>query len=320
MLDRLIRLLLAPLCAFLLVCCSSSGPAAVSGPTNGQAPPAIEDYLDSVLPGFGRSLGLGDVDAELYSPLVRQFRERGLEALTDDERRDLLLVAQGAFLSHAQTLRYLVTSQDVSPGGPGGHDGQATVEEVYVQGTLPYYRGGFPHEPLALLLGGAHVESENISWFAGLWPGWDAEASGEWLVLADFAGQGKEARLDSGVLTYWLNHDGDWKCLRDDLATADLYQMLQLGRAENSTFARGTLLGRDTLDGRAVYRFEGQRMYGVDRMQYWLDAETLWLRQYEFEWEDIYYLVKLEAVNEDITVEAPEVDVECVEEQAEEAD
>lgn len=53
-------------------------------------------------------------------------------------------------------------------------------------------------------------------------------------------------------------------------------------------------------------------------MQYWLDAETLWLRQYQYEEpSDALITVKLKAINEDISIEPPDVDVECVENAAE---
>jgi hypothetical protein len=44
------------------------------------------------------------------------------------------------------------------------------------------------------------------------------------------------------------------------------------------------------------------------------DAETLWLRQYQYEDSSgALITVKLEAINEDIRIVPPDVDVPCVE-------
>lgn len=72
---------------------------------------------------------------------------------------------------------------------------------------------------------------------------------------------------------------------------------------------------RDSVDGRPAHKFQGVGAEQRD-LTYWLDAQTLWLRQYEFEEDGIRYRVKLEAVNEDIRIEPPDVEVECVEDGA----
>ena len=82
-------------------------------------------------------------------------------------------------------------------------------------------------------------------------------------------------------------------------------------------FARGKLEERDILDERPAYRMAAESIESYPDITYWLDAETLWLRQYAYEEDGIRYTIELEAVNEDITIEPPDVDVECVEEQPE---
>jgi hypothetical protein len=303
--------LVVALSLFLGLSCSSQG----EPPSIYHEAPAVEDYLESVLPGFAGLLELEEVDAARYSSLVRKFRREGLESLTDEERADFLRVAQAAFLSQAETLRYLVTSRNASPRVAEDRDGYATVEELYVEGTLSGEEDA-SDEHLVLLLGGAHVKSQSILWFAPM-PMWDPEASGELWELVSFAADGEEAGLGSGVGTDWTYRDGEWTCVTVDLSTAYYYYTLEEGRAQlYSSFADGTMLGRDTLNGQAVYQFEGDQDFEVEHVRYWLDAETLWLRQYEFEDPSgALITVKLEAVNEDIRIEPPDVDVECVEEE-----
>jgi len=112
----------------------------------------------------------------------------------------------------------------------------------------------------------------------------------------------------------WDRTGNVWKCGRfkgsgDAWGTA---QLVHLGRFAN--YARGEFLNRDVVDGSGAYRLRAKGEGSDPDAVYWLDAETLWLRQYEYEEDGIRYTVKLEAVNEDITIEPPDVDVECVEE------
>jgi len=125
--------------------------------------------------------------------------------------------------------------------------------------------------------------------------------------------------------TEWEKRDGRWTCT---IATGEatpfaLAMGVRVGNLQD--YVLGDLLGPDEVDGHAAYKF-----YNLDRttgreITYWLDAETLWLRQYEYEgggcdesgcWgEGIRYTVKLEAINAPIRIEPPDVDVPCLEEE-----
>jgi hypothetical protein len=117
----------------------------------------------------------------------------------------------------------------------------------------------------------------------------------------------------------WDKSPEGWKCTKQT-SEGGYYGLLGLAyEGRFSHLAKGTLLGEDTIDKRPAYRLvlAEDRLQSVPEITYWLDAETLWLRQYEYEEDGIRYTVKLEAVNEDITIQPPAVDVECVEEQPE---
>jgi hypothetical protein len=255
---------------------------------------------------------LDQADPELYASLVRHFREGGLDALTDADRSQLLLVAQMAFLSHAETARYSVTSRDASPDTEPSHEGEATIEEVYVAGTY------FLPESTVSHLTARRVSMDRICWESGMFPYWDAVCRGEFLLLVEFVSGEQDPKYpmypvsDTAIMTEWGNVDGQWACYRNAPTASYLYYAAELDRwGVFVRIAKATLSGRDTLDGQPAYRFED---YQVRSVHYWLDAETLWLRQFEYEEDGIRYTVKLEAINEDLRIEPPDVDVPCEEE------
>jgi hypothetical protein len=293
--------------AVLLASCASSSeaPAGIYG-----SPPALEDYLGILLPGLAADQELDQLDPEFYASLVRVFRDGGLEALSDTDRTQLLLVAQIAFLSHTETARYGVTSRDASPGGSASHDGEATVEEMYV------HRLYSPAQSTVSRLLARRAEADGIGWFWGLSPYWDAESRGELRLFVEFVSAEQPSETDTAIITEWANVDGNWTCYRTDATSSYRYYAAELDHWGTFVrFARATLTDREELDGQRAYRLQD---YQDASVQYWLDAETLWLRQYRYEDSSgALITVKLEAVNDDITIEPPDVDVECVEEQPE---
>lgn len=113
----------------------------------------------------------------------------------------------------------------------------------------------------------------------------------------------------------WDRRGAGWVCSavkagREEWSSA---QMAYL--ALFADYALGDLMGSDAIGGKPAYRFTSERPPRYVAITYWLDAETLWLRQYEYEEDGVRYRVKLEAVNEDIVIEPPDVDVECVEQE-----
>jgi hypothetical protein len=304
--KKLLWVLAVAFSAALLASCASRSEAPAT--TYGEPPP-VEEYLGSLLPGFATEQELDRLDPELYASIVSRFREGGLEALADSDRGELLHVAQVAFLSHAETARYRVTSRDPPAGGDPSHDGEATVEETYVRSSYAPWESTVSH------LTARRVTMDRVCWSLGLWPWWDAGCQGESRLLVDFVPPEQQSQVDTAIVTEWGNIDGQWMCYRNAPTSSYRYYAAELDRWGMFVRLRKAMLsGRDTVDSQPAYRFED---YQDRSVQYWLDADTLWLRQFEFEEDGIHYTVKLEAVNEDIRIEPPDVDVPCVEEQSE---
>jgi len=151
------------------------------------------------------------------------------------------------------------------------------------------------------------IKGSNVSWSWISLPARDPEGPAERREFFEFDPQ--EGKF---VTSMTWDRDGDaWRCAtfegRDD--NWGMAHLAYLGRF--GSYARGDLEGRDTLDGRPAYRFSIRGDPAWEDQTYWLDADTLWLRQYEYERDGIHYTVKLEAVNEDIHIEPPDVIVEC---------
>jgi hypothetical protein len=226
-----------------------------------------------------------------YQAIVREYRERGLGGLAADDRQSLLLVAQIAFLAHADTLRYHVTAEDTSGTAQNGRTGEALLEEVYL------------HREAASITA-RRLQGTAIDWSWASLPTWNPSAPGEKLEFFQEAPQGaalvtvvsKDTRQGGYACSTIKVSGSDW-----GLDHVDYY-------SEFRAFGLGVPVGSEIVDGRSSYKFEqGQATY-------WLDAETLWLQKYEYQESGIRYTVKLEAVNEDIRIEPPDVDVPCVEE------
>lgn len=166
---RIARLFFILAVSSLLISCSASDSERQASPeTAGSQPtPTVEEYLAILLPGLADDQGLDELDPQLYSSLVSRFREGGLEALSATDRTELLRVAGVAFLSHVETARYHVTSRDTSPGTAPSHEGEATVEEVYVRRTL---HGDSPTGSTVSHLAARQVNTDGIAWFWGLTP------------------------------------------------------------------------------------------------------------------------------------------------------
>ena len=296
----------------LISCATSDRQRQATDQSAGSQPgPAVEEYLDILLPGLAAETELDQLDPGRYSSLVSRFREGGLEGLSESDRTELLRVAQVAFLSHAETARYEVTSRDRSPDTRQSHEGAATIEEVYVPRTLS---GNSPTGSTVYHLGARRTNTDGICWSWGLEPYWDAECRGELRLFVEFVWGEQYPEGATAIITEWSNADGQWTCYRTDAASGYRYYAAALDHWGGfMRFAKGTPTGRDILDGQATYRFD------LGPIQCWLDAETLWLRQYEFEDPNgALITVKLEAINGDIRIEPPDVGVECVEEDASE--
>jgi hypothetical protein len=288
-----------------LACCSSPrhGPAAAYGP-----PPALEEYrsslgeYESIAESFDpKGTLLGD---EAYRALVAKYREEGLDSLSEAERVSFLYVAETAFLAYAITLRYSVTSD-----GPVDADGvpvvSATLEEVYrhLEALSEDLSSHLDFPSVAA----RRVKGSNVSWSWISLPARDPQAPADRREFFEF-----DPQEGNFVTSMTWDRDGDaWRCAtfegRDD--NWGMAHLAYLGRF--GSYARGDLEGRDTLDGRPAYRFSIRGDPAWEDQTYWLDAETLWLRQYEYELDGVHYRVKLEAVNEDIHIEPPGVIVEC---------
>jgi hypothetical protein len=317
---RIRALLMLSVAAVLMVSCTSSEPPA--GAIGGQQPspegrqdtgqlrgrcrntgdeqPVIEDYRDDLSIAFEGILRDPEVrspapDDGEYRAIVHKYRQDGLDALSDDERVSLLLAAQGAFLANACSLRFSIVSEGAagSEGQNGG--GQAVAEELY-----PY--------PAVLGIVRRHMTGSGIAWPWGELP--RSESISPYDILQFFGHRPEDGGALS--LTTWEWQHDRWVCS----VASDAHGVLQiglLGHIKNfSRYALGEFIGPDQVEGRQALRFEAR---GED-LTYWLDAQTLWVRQYEFhDSSGATITVKLEAVNEDIRIEPPDADVKCVGEQ-----
>jgi hypothetical protein len=302
-LKKPLWVLAAALGGALLTSCGSGSqaPAGIYG-----NPPAVEDYLEALtgdyelLPRLFQPERENALSKGEYRGLVETYRRSGLEALPAPDRLSLLAVAEAGFLAHARTLRYSLTAEPSSTGDGTNFHGQALLEEVYGDAEGPFVTA-------------RRVRGATVEWRWGLLPNRDATAPNERLDLVTYpADEGQPA-----VATVWENRAGRWSCI----TFADTGQSYAWGELvyvrRFAEYAQGELVGPDKVGGRPAYRLTTKGYPSNVDITYWLDAETLWLRLYEYEQAGIRYTVKLDAVNEDITIEPPDVDVECVEERPE---
>jgi hypothetical protein len=270
-------------------------------------PPPLEEYRS----------GLGDyqfiaesfdpqgtvLSDERYRALVAKYRQGGLDSLSETERVSLLYVAETAFLAYAATLRYSVSSD--GPVDAGGIPMvSATLEELYQDVEAPSEDLSWHlHVPS---VAARRIQGSSVSWSWGQLPARNPQAPTERREFFDF-----HPETNFVTSATWDRDGGAWKCatFKGTDANWGLAHLAYLGRF--GSYARGDLEGRDTLEGRPAYRFSIRGDPAWEDQTYWLDAETLWLRQYEYEQDGIRYTVKLEAVNEDIRIKPPGVIVEC---------
>jgi hypothetical protein len=278
--------------------CSSSPqrqPGAAYGPA-----PGLEEYR-SGLAGYEFIAESFDPEGTLlgdeeYRALVAKYREEGLGSLSNAERVSLLSVAQTAFLAYAVTLRYSVSSDGPVDAG-GVAMVSASLEEVYRHLSMPS-------------VAARRIVGSGISWSWTRFPARDPETPDERREFFEF--DPEDAKFVTSMT--WDRAGRAWKCatFKGSGGAWGMTHLVHLGRFAN--YARGEFLGRDVVDGRLTYRLRAEGEGFDPDVVYWLDADTLWLRQYEYELDGIRYTVKLGAINEDITIEPPDVDVPCVEE------
>jgi hypothetical protein len=278
-----------------LSCGSHGEPPAIYGDA-----PAMEDYR-SVLGELDPLTQEGSLffpdsvaptEAE-YRHLSSRYRENGLEGLSPEERQSLLVIAQLAFLAYVDTIRYSVSAADSAAGRSAAHEGRAVLQEVYQHGELPF-------------LTMRRVEGKAIDWPWASDPVWDPGAATEALLFVE----GSPESSDFVPVTVWERRAGQWTCATGRTSSVDMYGGIFVHFRRARDWASGEAPARvGDVAGRPAYEFQ---MRG---RTWWLDSETLWLRQYEYEEDGVHYLVKLEAINEDIRIEPPDVDVECIEEE-----
>lgn len=296
--KRVSALVAIAVAAALLTSCASSERAPAS--TYGNRP-AMEEYLDNLgtyEPFVELAAGRQPTKQE-YEAIVQSYRAGGLEGLADDDVRVLLAVSQMAFLSYQRTLRYSIVARETGPLDGGGLKGDAVLEEVYVM-----WNG--VRAMVARRLAGRAIE-----WRRSL-AEYNPNAGPERLDIFEVPPETSEVVTE----VVWEKSSSGWRCTQQT-SYGGYFGLLGLGyEGRFSQLAKGTLLGKDAIDQRAAYPLllKGDSVQSIPDITYWLDAETLWLRQYEYEEDGIRYTVKLEAVNEDITIEPPDVNVPCVEE------
>ena len=261
----------------------------------------MEDYLDNL----GTFEPLVQLIAERqptkaeYEAIVEGYRAGGLEELADGDIRVLLAVSQMAFLSYQRTLRYSIVARETAPSQGGALKGEGVLEEVYVM-----WNG--VRAMVARRLTGRAIE-----WRRSL-PEYNPEGAPERLDIFEVPPESSEVVTEA----VWENSPAGWTCTQQT-SYGSYFGLLGLGyEGRFAELAKSTVLAKDTIDQRAAYRLllRGDDVQGMPDITYWLDADTLWLRQYEYEEDGIRYTVKLEAINEDITIEPPDVNVPCEEE------
>lgn len=309
--KRIWVLAVVGLSAALLASCTSSGegpPPVNSGlptATPLSDPPALEEYL-GILGYYA-----GDIEVIQHRPapseseyrqLVASYRERGMEGLSTEDRELLLAVGQVAFEAYPDTLRYSVTAEETRAGSDEARGGEAVLEEVY------------RHPPAAPPLAARRVQGRAIIWGWPSDPRWYPDAPSERLEFLEFFVADQPSESLFATWTEWDKRDDGWTCIKETGEATPVFALMEgirLGSLQD--YVLGDLLGPDKVDGGAAYKLYSLNRTTGREITYWLDAETLWLRQYEYERDGIRYTVKLEAVNEDIRIEPPDVNVPCEE-------
>ncbi len=296
--NRLSPLVAVVLAVVLLTSCNGGGESQQD--IYGE-PPAVQDYLDDLgtfEPFVELIAGRQPTESE-YEAIVDSYHEGGLEGLAESDLRVLLAVSQMAFLSHQRTLRYSVVAGETAPSDESDLVGHAVLQETYVMWNELQTAAA------------RRVVGTAIEWRWVSLPQHQQSAPAERIEICDLSREDS----DSLVSEVWNRSGTGWNCtaFRDEAGSFAMVALAYLGKF--ASFAKGSLLAEDTIDQRASYRLliEGDPVQSFPDVTYWLDAETLWLRQEQYEDDGIHYIVKLEAVNEDIVIEPPDVDVECEE-------
>jgi hypothetical protein len=238
-----------------------------------------------------------------YRQLVARYREQGLEGLSEEDRHLLVAVAQVAFEAYPDILRYSVTAEETRAGSAQGRGGEAVLEEVY------------RHPPAAPPLAARRVQGRAIMWQWLSDPLWYADAPSDRLEFLEFFVADQPSETLFATWTEWDKRDDGWTCITGtgEATPFALAEGIRLGNLQD--YVLGDLLGPDKVDGGAAYKLYSLNRTTGREITYWLDTDTLWLRQLQYEEDGIRYTVKLEAVNEDIRIEPPDVNVPCEEEQ-----
>jgi hypothetical protein len=253
-----------------------------------------------------------------YLAALSKAQSKGLEALSEDERLILLFVAGAALAAQEETIRYRVVAVDPVSGEEIGH---LVTEERYRFDTYEDYT--LPN------LSQRRTVAEGMAWDFGASPHLDADAPTEVIESYEFTNVGTDNEEVTRI-----------RCAK----TGKLWERLQGEYTEQYLaswflpfFPRVDFLSfeaepQDTevIGGRPAYKLAEIEDFGPAKgkeRRYWLDKETLWPLQWEFEfdgetaralgwdYEGGSYIVRgtVEEVNGEVDIRRLSAGVSCAE-------
>ena len=283
--------------AFVVLFAASCGHAADSRSSELRPGPLQPEEYFSLFPfhiSWTHSLDIvRDRDEGKYRDAVQTLKENGIDALSDDELRLVLIITWYAQVMQERSIRYELVESDSS--------GVIRVEELEQTYKL---------EPFPALVAGRELYRQAPPTGYGLEGGpYPDEVIGFYEELNG----GEEA-----VVTQWERRAQQWTCARGE-ATAVYLWALMGHLSINTNFLNAQAVGPDTVNGRPAYKLEAPpgsswSQWGGKPRFYWIDAETLLLVREEIVPENSNTLVvtTLE-LNPDIQIDPPDVDITCAE-------
>jgi hypothetical protein len=209
-----------------------------------------------------------------YLAALSKAQSNGLERLSEDERLTVLFVSVAALAAQEETVTYTVAATDATSKA---QIGALTVAEMYRFDTYDGYT--LPN------LSRRQVTGDEMAWDFGSSPHYAVDAPQEVIESYDFANGGSEDEKVTRIRCERTN--GTWsRYLSDYTEQYALDWFLHI--VPNVEFSSLSAEPREieTVQGRSAYKLIEVSDFGLGRgteRRYWLDKETLWPLQWEFE-------------------------------------
>ena len=235
-------------------------------------------------------------------------RSKGIDSLSPEDLRLLLVVSWYARVMQEQSVQYTVVERDPSPTPTRVEEWQEQYQ--FVQG---YGLDSADLSPVEIASRIVYTLAPKSGYQGGAGP-WPDEV----LYVNELTGAGNATE------TEWQRNDENWTCSRGSASTVLLWAwMLHLGI--NPGFVDAQAIGADTVNGRPAYKLKAAptsatNLHGGTPIFYWLDAETLLPVQEESDLGNgSTSMVTTLELNPQIQIAAPAVEVACVEKNFDEA-